>query len=417
MIRRAASCRSAFRRGFTLVELLITVSIIAIMSSMVLFAMFQAQDAARAQKTRTLIAKLNNIIMTRYDEYRTRRIPYHFPPITQNAPATERLAAQKELARARLDCLHDLMRLEMPDRWSDVVDPPAAPFAHGIPATTMAAYGGTLTRPPLSQVYLAKYNAAAAPTDEHQGAECLYMIVMAAVAQQGDSRDVFKATDIGDVDEDGMPEFLDGWGYPIRFLRWAPGYPSEMQMFGDIRPANVAPGGTNEVLVQFPANRFRPTGDFVGGTMAVKEVGQQNFNPDRMAKITGYRNDGTNATFTCKGTTTYPPFGGTNPLMSETILIMHADSFDPRGIYPDYVTILQPTFLTYPFVYSAGPDRSYGIRTEFDTTDLQYKDHRLNPCVVEAGTMIGMQGDFPDEPRYKPTGWLDNITNHQPNAR
>ncbi len=49
MMRRSGLLTSVGRRGFTLVELLITVSIVAIMASMVLFAMFQAQDAARAK--------------------------------------------------------------------------------------------------------------------------------------------------------------------------------------------------------------------------------------------------------------------------------------------------------------------------------------------------------------------------------
>ncbi len=68
--------RAVLRTGaFTLVELLITMAIIAIMATMVLVAMFAAQEQARVQKTRMLITKLNNIIMTRYDEYRTRRVP------------------------------------------------------------------------------------------------------------------------------------------------------------------------------------------------------------------------------------------------------------------------------------------------------------------------------------------------------
>jgi hypothetical protein len=34
----------------------------------------------------------------------------------------------------------------------------------------------------------------------------------------------FSQSEIGDVDGDGMPEFLDGWGRPIMFLRCAPGF-------------------------------------------------------------------------------------------------------------------------------------------------------------------------------------------------
>jgi prepilin-type N-terminal cleavage/methylation domain-containing protein len=62
------------RRAFTLVELLITVSIIAIMASMVLFAVYSAQEMAKTQKTKALIAKLDAIIKAKYETYKTARV-------------------------------------------------------------------------------------------------------------------------------------------------------------------------------------------------------------------------------------------------------------------------------------------------------------------------------------------------------
>jgi general secretion pathway protein G len=113
---RIGRAPSALRRagGFTLVELLITVSIIAIIATMVLFAVFSAQERAREQKTRALITKLNSIIVERWDGYRTRRVPITIPPN----------ATPAQIAMQRLWGLRDLMRMELPDRWSDVHDPP-----------------------------------------------------------------------------------------------------------------------------------------------------------------------------------------------------------------------------------------------------------------------------------------------------
>src|SRR5690606_39906930 len=71
-------------------------------------------------------------------------------------------------------------------------------------------------------------NTAEVITD-NQGAECLYMIVMYATAN-GEARGLFNENQIGDVDGDGAPEFLDGWGRPINFLRWAPGFESDLQL-------------------------------------------------------------------------------------------------------------------------------------------------------------------------------------------
>ena len=37
----------------------------------------------------------------------------------------------------------------------------------------------------------------------------------------------FGENEIADLDGDGWPVFVDGWGNPIMFLRWAPGFSSE----------------------------------------------------------------------------------------------------------------------------------------------------------------------------------------------
>jgi hypothetical protein len=51
-------------------------------------------------------------------------------------------------------------------------------------------------------------------------AEYLYLIVTLG---DPDARDQFMDSEVGDADGDGWPEFIDGWGNPILFLRWAPG--------------------------------------------------------------------------------------------------------------------------------------------------------------------------------------------------
>src|SRR5437016_758109 len=42
-------------------------------------------------------------------------------------------------------------------------------------------------------------------------------------------RQLFSEGDIGDVDNNGFPEFIDGWGRPINFVRWPAGFNSELQ--------------------------------------------------------------------------------------------------------------------------------------------------------------------------------------------
>ena len=97
--------------GFTLMELLVAVTIIAILASVVLGAMISARRLASESKTKSMIARLDEIITLRYEAYRTRRIPI-------SAAGTD----LRNIARVRLDALRDLMRMGMPDRWYDVYE-------------------------------------------------------------------------------------------------------------------------------------------------------------------------------------------------------------------------------------------------------------------------------------------------------
>jgi hypothetical protein len=404
---------------------LITVSIVAIMASMVLFALFAAQEQAKVQKTRALIVRLDSIIRERYDSYRTRRVPIKVPA---NTPISD-------AARMRLDVLRDLMRMEMPDRWSDVYDPPATPF---LPV------GGTkISWPSVYQAYRGKYATVTGQPiamltrvpglEEHQGAECLYMIVMEALAQEGDARETFKPDDVGDVDGDGLPEFIDAWGTPIRFLRWAPGFLSELQQVAQFTPDSVNPSGSSVTFTISDDTKIkklsREISRYLAGAVGVLDANDRIIG-NRTAKITAYKyddngtpNDLTDdiATFTCDTVNGVQPFApGGEPNTTETIVLMGPDPFDPRGVYPNTINppdTLSFTFGLHPLIYSAGSNKCFGIRTEPPTDPLRYKDHRLNPFYSEGGELIGEANDFTAEQNFVTRGWTDNIHNHQLNLR
>jgi len=227
--------------------------VIAIMAGMMAFALFAAQETARVHKTKAFIAKLDAIIKAKHETYRTRRVPVNIGADTftdsngngswdfgepfiadWNGNGTFDLAQTPPVAaKIRLDCLRDLMRLEMPDRWTDVEDDPTAPFE----------LATKIVRPSVSAGYKRRFDAST-PSNEFQNAECLYMIVMHAQQEDADDRSAIRSDQIGDVDGDGFPEFLDAWGQPIRFLRWCPGFVSELNKPADhdpFDPRNVYP--------------------------------------------------------------------------------------------------------------------------------------------------------------------------------
>ena len=296
------------------------------MASMLGFAVYSAQETAKEAKTKQLIAKLDAIIKNRWEQYRTRRVPILIPP------GTPPLAA----AQMRLKGLQELMRFELPDRWSDIAVVPTSPTPTSqitipvtqAPLTTLGAWPSTW------QSYWRRVQAVATSTNgqypslDYQGAECLYLIVNAALAEEGDAREVFKAGDVADVDNDGFPEFIDAWGKPIRFIRWPAGFISDLSTIANGQVVSYKPGkpadpgdptaippippsppepplltarndSNKTSIAPNPISSFSANGTkFTGAGLY---FGDNSTLPDYSVKITGYTygtNSGTTVTFT-----------------------------------------------------------------------------------------------------------------------
>lgn len=205
------------RQGFTLVEMLVVLTIIGILASMLFGALQMARETAREMSTKATIAKLNNIILRQYESYKTRRVPVRIEPCpntwpngTPLTPAERKQWFQENLWK-RLNAIRDIMRMEMPDAMTDVTNSPIIFSAHG--------QQWSVPEPALHRLY-----AANPPTGNYDVAQCLYKIVSMGTPE---AMEQFTQSEIGMVD--GRPVFIDGWGRPIMFLRWAPGYTSPIQ--------------------------------------------------------------------------------------------------------------------------------------------------------------------------------------------
>lgn len=232
MIRRASRIA---RQGFTIVELLVVMAILALLMALILGGLWRATIAAKVSRTEALIDKLNAQVMVRYESYRNRRVPIDIPPPTGNTPWPI-----EQLQLVRLAALYDLMRMEMPDRWSDVTTPPQ----------TISPINRSVGNPALRMAYLRYINARGGnPSVGYQGAECLYMMLTVGMSKTGvRSGDLSKA-ETGDVDADGFPEFIDGFGKPVSFLRWAPGFVSDVQPAITVKPPSENPSPLDPLKV------------------------------------------------------------------------------------------------------------------------------------------------------------------------
>lgn len=186
------------RRGFSLVELMTVITIVAILAGLSLSGLAAARLRARIDKTKMTIQKLHEIVMPQYEAYLRRRVPLTGAP-----------TSRQQLAQDNLQWIRRLMVRELPDTWSDIPPNPAAVAALPVGYRTGPVYAYAAAR-------------SAGPSSANEAAECLYLI---ASRGRGDpeAMEQFRVEEIGDVDADGAPEFLDAWQRPITFMRWAPG--------------------------------------------------------------------------------------------------------------------------------------------------------------------------------------------------
>jgi prepilin-type N-terminal cleavage/methylation domain-containing protein len=191
--------------AFTLIELLVVVVILAVLASLSLAGLTGARQRAKADKTRSTIRKIDAIIRPMYDSYRTRRVA----TTGANRTAT---------ANTTLITKRGIMAREMPDSWDDI------PSTKAVFDALPAAYQTSVLRT-YTNYRVANSTVSASDNASH---ECLYLIASRS-GYEPDALELFRTDEVIDADGDGAKEFSDGWGSPIAFMRWAPGFSSPVQ--------------------------------------------------------------------------------------------------------------------------------------------------------------------------------------------
>lgn len=357
------------KRGFTLIEVLLVIAIIGVLAGMSLVVLADAANSAKISRAKVQIKKINDLLMDRWESFETRAIPFKLDPAVNPA-----IRQPRNAARVRLYALRELMRLELPDRYTDLLapnNPTAGAASSTIDVEVPMEDGSTVTfnlgGNSLNQFYRSRLSGT--QTAQFQGAECLYLILQAIQDEHGNGLDVFNSGEIGDVDNDGMNEILDPWGSPIEFLRWAPGY---SEIADDFTATWTPPPTVPTAIIRSPL-----------------QSGDSANDPDP--------ND---------------------PLRS-----------DPR--YVDTSNLDDDPYRLVPLIYCAGPDRQYDVwrRDEFDHMFHDFGSG--NPQLVDVTDPAIFQ--FPNDPYWgvglaadttpsigfrvdvdgdRIEGYFDNIDNH-----
>jgi len=176
---------AALRQAFSLVEVLVAVAVMLALGSMTLAAVSGASGSGKKARTRAIIAKLDSIIMAQYESYAGRNV-----------------AATSDAARGEV--LRTLAKGDLPDNWSTV-------------ATLAAKPESDLT--PHQRAYVAVWKSVdqAQVVASNGSPECLFLAVMHGGLADCLDCDSLRI-EVGDTDNDGMPEFLDAWNRPIGFV-------------------------------------------------------------------------------------------------------------------------------------------------------------------------------------------------------
>jgi prepilin-type N-terminal cleavage/methylation domain-containing protein len=174
--------------AFTLIELLVVLVILSVLGSLSLAGLNTGRQRAKRDKTFSTIRKLDETIASMY-----------LDRLTKGAPANE---------------IPRLLTYEMPDQWADV---PLEGSLSSLPQTARSAAVNRYAR-------IAKDSATRSFLAQSLGpAECLWLCI-ARSGYEPDALEQFRPDELIDRDGDGAKEFCDGWGQPIYFLRWAPGF-------------------------------------------------------------------------------------------------------------------------------------------------------------------------------------------------
>ena len=397
--RWARRRRGPHRAAFTLIELLFVMMIIGILAAVSLGALSAATSQARVERTRAIIAKLDQLITAKYESYRTRPVPIRVPPGMRaiGEPFTD-TAADIDLtngffdgpplrnnflestyvdqngngrydigaAELRLLALREMMRMEMPNLIVDVTEDSLFLYAPLVSTPTRI-----IARPSLSRRYYRQANSIsggiAAWTPAHQGAECLYLIIAAMRDGEDSALDFFAPSEIGDLDGDGMNEIHDAWGNPIEFVRWPAGYsehPGDPATSPNGEWGNPGVDEDNDGIVDNPSEAGWPGTDDI-----------------------------------------LPP-----PTPQTRNFKKAPDRFDPLKVDGRYRLpnrFIVP-FELHPLIYSAGPDKEYDVQRSGAANTLALCDpYRVDFGSNPAGLMAGSPYD-PDGQ----AGFADNITNH-----
>lgn len=242
---RCLNERSGTRRraAFTLAELLIVISILAVLGGLALSVIRGARYDANASRTATQLTQIERFLNERLEEYAVRVLPFRLASLQIVVPPPRQLQPV-EIGRLRNRMLIEYITSEMPCDPSQVTllsgSPP--PWVNFVSQHFENDFGSVVDTAGNSLVDLMRIEPTVPPQfrvnppsllmrmtrrltveppsnviNDAYCAECLYEILNSHNDLYSSGLDALFADEIGDTDGDGRMEVLDAWGEPVIF--------------------------------------------------------------------------------------------------------------------------------------------------------------------------------------------------------
>lgn len=319
------------RSGFTLLEILIVVAIVALLASFLTVAIGRSITQAREAATRATLLKLDGQLQQRLEAFRT----LIETPQKQNelkaGLAGKKRELQQTAAPALLNVMNDKLVLLLVYKEY---------YRRGFPQT-LADFNGAGGHPFGGNLQ----NAA-------ESSEMLYWLLTQAdtfgVPAVDESE--FISSEIGDTDGDGRMELVDAWGQPLRFYRW----PTRL-----LRPAGPAvpptPLANNMVWLDVP-----DTGRNLASVL-IKGLPAKPFRNSSDASVNAGEPD--------------PLALDPDDRLGIVLAAITRDPDMPPATLTSVLNSLENLFHTpdthhIPLIVSGGPDKELGLYEPYDTANF-----------------------------------------------
>jgi prepilin-type N-terminal cleavage/methylation domain-containing protein len=215
--------------GFTLVELLIVISIIAVMSGLALVVLRDATETARHARSTSLVNQITAILQTKMEDMETRQPAFSLdviaPPNSPSAWATRRLIRQwLVLDWLRSEFMHDYRQILVP-----TPNLPCTLFDHNTykSSFTQSTATGKTTG---AEKVMRQIGTAPSPDPAKFSAKCLYAILNSTWHNDAKAIDICRPGEVLVHDQptrdkdgkiiypkDDLPYIADAFGEPLTF--------------------------------------------------------------------------------------------------------------------------------------------------------------------------------------------------------